>query len=141
VLGVRLSRYALGSALAFAISELTLIFFFGTGLVGPAIASVIAFVAGAVPNYLLNRSWVWDRRGRIDVAHELAPYILVSVVTLGVAAAATSTAAAVAPAGRHAQTAFVSAAYLAAYVALFFAKYSVFHRFIFSSDDARETSR
>jgi putative flippase GtrA len=131
-LGARFSRYTAGSIVAFAVSEAALIFLFGTGLVGAAAASVLAFVAGAIPNYFLNRSWVWNRRGRISVRHELAPYVLVSVATLAVAAIATSAAAAIAPSGRGAQTVFVAMAYLATYGALFVAKFAVYHRLIFT---------
>jgi putative flippase GtrA len=131
-LAIRFSRYTVGSIVAFVVSEVALIFFFGTGLVGAAAASVLAFVAGAIPNYFLNRSWVWNRRGRISVRRELVPYVLVSVVTLCVAAIATVAAARLAPSGRGAQTVFVAAAYLATYGALFVAKFAVYHRFIFA---------
>ena len=133
-LAARFSRYTAGSIVAFAVSEAALIFFFGTGLVGAAAASVLAFVAGAIPNYFLNRSWVWNRRGRINVRRELVPYVLVSVATLAVAAIATTAAAAIAPSGRGAQTLFVAMAYLATYGALFVAKFAVYHRFIFADD-------
>ncbi len=131
-LAARLSRYTAGSIVAFAVSEVALIVFFGAGLVGAAAASVLAFVAGAIPNYFLNRSWVWKRRGRISVHRELVPYVLVSVVTLAVAAIATSAAAAAAPSGRGAETLFVAAAYLATYGLLFVAKFAVYHRYIFA---------
>jgi putative flippase GtrA len=131
-LAARFSRYTAGSIVAFAVSEAALIIFFGTGFVGAAAASVLAFVAGAIPNYFLNRSWVWNRRGRISVRHELVPYALVSLATLAVAAIATSAAAAIAPSGRGAQTLFVAMAYLATYGALFVAKFAVYHRFIFT---------
>ena len=64
---------------------------------------------------------------------ELAPYMLVSVLTLLIAALATTSAAAVAPGGRRLQTVFVSIAYLATYGSLFVAKYSVYQRFVFRS--------
>ena len=107
-LAARFSRYTAGSIVAFAVSEAALIVFFGAGLVGAAAASVLAFVAGAIPNYFLNRSWVWKRRGRINVHRELVPYVLVSVVTLAVAAIATTAAATIAPSGRGAADALRS---------------------------------
>jgi putative flippase GtrA len=141
VLGARFSKYTMGSVVAFAVSEVTLLVAFGTGLVGAAVASVLAFIAGAIPNYFLNRSWVWDRHGRIDVRNELVPYVLVSLTTLGVAALATSTAAAAAPAEHQAQTLFVGVAYLLTYATLFVTKFSVYHRLIFRNDSAQEDTR
>src|SRR5262245_65597031 len=110
----------MGSVVAFVASEVTLIVAYGSGLTTAAVASVLAFFAGAIPNYFLNRSWVWDRRGRIEVRRELVPYVLVSLTTLAVAALATSAAAAVAPDEHRAQTIFVAVAYFVTYGALFF---------------------
>jgi putative flippase GtrA len=141
VLGARFSRYTIGSLIAFAVSELTLIVAFGTGWVGAAVASVLAFAAGAIPNYFLNRSWVWDRRGRIDVRNELVPYLLVSLTTLGVAALAASAAETAAPSEHQAQTLFVAVAYFVTYATLFLAKFSVFQRLIFRNDSAEEDTR
>jgi putative flippase GtrA len=128
----RLSRYTAGSIVAFVISEATLILCFGTGLMGAAPASAVSFVAGAIPNYLLNRSWVWKRRGSVPIRRELLPYMLVSAATLVIAAIATSLAAAIAPPGHRAQTLFVAIAYFITYGLLFVAKFAVFQRFIFA---------
>ena len=136
-LAARFSRYTAGSIVAFAVSEAALIFFFGTGLVGAAVASVLAFVAGAFPNYFLNRSWVWNRRGRINVRRELVPYVLVSVRDPGRRRHSHDRRGPIAPSGRGAQTLFVAMAYLATYGALFVAKFAVYHRFVFADDGNR----
>jgi putative flippase GtrA len=140
-LAARFSRYTAGSIVAFAVSEVALIFFFGTGLLGAAASSVLAFMAGAIPNYFLNRSWVWKRRGRIEIRNELMPYALVSVATLIIAALATTVAAAIAPAGHGVQTLFVAVAYFATYGTLFVAKFAVYHRFIFVERAGRGLAR
>ena len=127
----RFGRYAVGSVVAFAVSELTLVLAFGTGLLGPAAASVVAFFAGAVPNYVLNRNWVWRQRGRIDLRGELVPYVLVSLATLGIAALATTAAAGMAPAGKAARTSLVAFAYFLTYGLLFVGKYVAYQRFVF----------
>jgi putative flippase GtrA len=128
----RLSRYTVGSGVAFATSELALVLCFATGLLGAAAASVVAFAAGAVPNYVLNRHWVWRRDDPAPVRRELGPYLVVSAVSLGAAAAATSAAAAIAPGGRSEASIFVAVAYLASYGVLFFAKFVALHRFVFA---------
>jgi putative flippase GtrA len=133
-LRARFSRYTAGSVVAFATSEVTLIVCFGSGLMSAAWASVVAFFAGAIPNYVLNRSWVWGRRGRPHVRRELVPYVLVSVATLVIAAFATSVAADVAPGGHGTQTLFVAVAYLVTYGVLFVAKFVIYQRVIFGDD-------
>ncbi|MCU1459914.1 MAG: hypothetical protein JWL73_4006 [Actinomycetia bacterium] len=141
-LPARLSRYAIGSLVALVTSEVTLLVLYGNGLVGASAASVIAFFAGAVPNYLLNRLWVWKRRDRVRVRRELVPYVAVSAITLVVAAVAMDAAAAIGPSSHRERTLFVGFAYIVVYGALFLLKYAVYQRFIFGTDESRvERSR
>jgi putative flippase GtrA len=128
---VRFGRYTIGSVVAFLVSELTLVVVFGTGLLGAAAASVVAFFAGAIPNYLLNRCWVWRQRGRIELRGELVPYVLISLATLGIAALTTTVAATVAPQGTAARTALVALAYFITYGLLFVGKFVAYQRFVF----------
>ncbi len=129
--GARFSRYTASSVVALATSEVALVLLFGTGLVGAGWAAVIAFFCGAVPNYVLNRSWVWKRRGGPRVGREFVPYVLVSLATLLLAALATTFAAGIAPGGDTAQTVFVAIAYLVANGVLFVAKFVIYHLFLF----------
>lgn len=41
------------------------------------LASSVAFVAGAIPNYLLSRHWAWGRHGKPDLRTETLPYLAV----------------------------------------------------------------
>ena len=59
----RLSTYTAGSVIAAGCSEVALVVCYGLLDLAPAVSSTIAWVAGAVPNYWLNRSWTWQRRG------------------------------------------------------------------------------
>jgi putative flippase GtrA len=133
-LGALFSRYTASSVVALATSEVALVLLFGTGLVGAAPAAVIAFFCGAIPNYVLNRSWVWKRRGSPRVGREFVPYVLVSLATLLLAALATSFAARIAPGGDTAQTVFVAIAYLVVNGVLFVAKFAIYHLFLFGDD-------
>jgi len=128
----RFLRYSAGSMVALAASEAALVLCYGTGLLPAAPASIVAFFVGAVPNYVLNRSWVWKRRGPVRVRAELVPYVLVSVATLVLAALATSFAAAIAPGGQLADTVFVAAAYLVSTTVLFVAKFAFYQKFVFT---------
>ena len=129
------SRYTASSIVALAVSELTLVACYGTGLVGAGAAAVIAFFAGAVPNYLLNRSWVWRRTRRVGLAREFAPYVLISLAALLLALLGVSVAARVAPGGHAVRTAFVAIAYLVVNGVLFVAKFLAYHLLLFGSTD------
>lgn len=134
----RFTRYTAGSVIALAVSEVTLVVCFATGWTTAAMASVLAFFAGAVPNYLLNRSWVWRRRGQVEVRGELVPYVAISLATLGLAAIATTFAAHLAPGGNGARTAFVAVAYLLTYGVLFVAKFFAYQHFVFQRPTATD---
>jgi len=88
-LTVRFFRYSVGSVVAVVTSEVTFVLCYGTGWLGTTAASVVAFLAGAVPNYVLNRSWAWERRGRLNVSREVILYAVVSIVSLVSAAVVT----------------------------------------------------
>ncbi len=140
-LGALFSRYTASSLVALATSEVALILLFGTGLVAAGPAAVIAFFCGAIPNYVLNRSWVWQRRGGRRVGREFVPYVLVSLATLLLAALATTIAARVAPGGETAQTVFVAIVYLVANGVLFVAKFGIYHVFLFGDGAPERVSQ
>jgi putative flippase GtrA len=125
------SRYTAGSVVAFTTSELVLILCYGSGLVGAAPASIVAFCCGAIPNYVLNRAWVWKRRGRVDLRSELLPYALISLAALAMTALVTSLAAGIAPGGHTAKTVFVATAYVVTIGVLFLARFAAYHWLIF----------
>ena len=116
---------------------------YGTNLLGTTGASAVAFVAGAVPNYFLNRSWAWQRKGRVRVWREVVLYAVVSLLSFAASAAATAWAA---HASRHytsdhlVKTLLVSAAYLGTYAALFGAKFAAYELVIFA-DPTRKPGR
>jgi putative flippase GtrA len=137
---VRLGRYALGSVVAVVCSEVAFVACYATGLLGSTASSAVAFVAGAIPNYVLNRSWAWGRRGRVRIGREVVGYVLVSLVSFGASALATGWASRVAPrlTSSHAQvTALVAGAYLATYGVLFVAKFVVYQLVIFAGPSSR----
>lgn len=134
-LGVRFGRYTLGSVVALVTSEVAFVACYGTGLLGTTASSAVAFVAGAVPNYVLNRTWAFGRRGRVRVGREVGLYAVVSLVSFAASALATGWASHWAPhvTSDHAvRTALVGAAYLGTYGVLFLAKFAVFQTVIFA---------
>lgn len=135
----KLSRYTAGSIIAGVCSEIGFLVVYGAALAGPRVASVVGFLAGAIPNYLLNRSWTWGRRGRPDLLREVLPYVAVILTSVAVAAAVTSFVdrhVDQVTASRPLQVALVTLAFGATYGALFVGKFIVFDRLLFG--DRRE---
>ena len=83
----KLFRYSSVSALAVIITQTCL--WFGLVIVGwPAlVANVFSVTVGAVPAYLLNRSWVWGRNDSHSVRDEILPFWLYSVGGLALSSA------------------------------------------------------
>ena len=43
--------------------------------------SIGAFVAGAIPNWVLNRRWAWNIRGKVDFWREVFAYVVISAIS------------------------------------------------------------
>ncbi|MPZ87263.1 MAG: hypothetical protein GEU81_04140 [Nitriliruptorales bacterium] len=135
----KLSRYTAGSVIAGLCSEVGFLLVYGTALADTRVASVVGFLAGAIPNYLLNRSWTWGRRGRPDVLREVVPYVAVVLASVVAAAAVTSFVdrhVGELTTSRPLQVALVTLAFGATYGLLFVGKFVVFDRLLFA--DRRE---
>lgn len=128
------ARYSASSVIAGVISELGFLACYWLGT-PPVVASIVAFAAGAVPNYILNRRWAWGRTGRADRTRELLPYVVIVVVTAAAAALMTTAA-------DHwlrdridsqlVQTVLVGATFLGTYGVMFVLKFVLFDRFVFA---------
>jgi len=131
LLRVRLSRFAAGSVAATLLSQLTLTGLFWLGGVNATTASLVAFVAGAIPNFIVNWKWTWGRSGRPALLRELLPYIAI-IVGGGLAATALTTLTdhVLAPllTDRGARTITLDVAYLSSYAILFVLKFALLDR-------------
>ena len=87
-LSARITRYTLGSVVAATTSAIVFAALYVAGI-GTTTCSVVAFVAGAIPNWILNRRWAWRIEGRVAFGREVVAYVLVSLVTLFITAEAT----------------------------------------------------
>jgi putative flippase GtrA len=85
---VKVTRYAIGSVVALATSVIVFALLLDAG-VGTTADSIIAFIAGALPNWILNRRWAWERTGEMDVAREVVGYMLISLIALAASSAGT----------------------------------------------------
>jgi putative flippase GtrA len=133
-LGARITRYTIGSIVAFGTSAVVfpLLYVAGVGTTG---CSVGAFCAGAVPNWVLNRRWAWKIRGKVNFWREVFAYVVISLIQLAATAASTGwTNAHVQsiPSGHGVRALLVTGSYLAVFVVMFGAKFAVYEFWIFS---------
>lgn len=137
-------RFAAGSVVATVLSQIAFTVGFGMLDASAAVASVVAFFAGAVPNYVLSRAWAWGDRGVAARRAAVLPYLAVILATNLMAIGATTLAdtwvrAHVASHG--ARTLLVDLAYLAAYGAMFVVKFLVFDGLVFADRRSRHQVR
>jgi putative flippase GtrA len=131
----RATRYTIGSMVAAATSAVV---FWVAYLLGasPTVCSVTAFVAGAIPNWILNRRWAWKLQGRISLGREVVAYVIISLLSLVATSLATEWTQdhvqAMTAGHNFIRAAIVTAAYLAVFAVLFVAKFGVYELWIFA---------
>lgn len=74
-------RYAAVSAITVPLGMLLFWLFLQTDL-APVLANVVAVTIATIPNYLLNRYWVWSKRGPNSVSREIAPFWAMALLGL-----------------------------------------------------------
>jgi putative flippase GtrA len=138
----RMAKYTTGSVVAALTSEITFLIMYGPLGAWSSVSTIVAFWAGAIPNYILNRRWAWQRTGKAH-RHELLSYWIVVFASLLVTMVFTWVGARLAHRlfdERSAQTLFVGAVYLFATAVVFLLKYYLFNRYVFIDRDARATT-
>ena len=125
-LRVKLLRYSGVSAVAVVITQTCLWF----GLVvtkWPAVvANVVAVSLGAIPAYLLNRSWVWGRKDSHSVRDEILPFWLYNLAGLAISSTLVTLADL-----WWASTALVMSANLVAFGVLWLGKFFILEKVLF----------
>jgi putative flippase GtrA len=135
-------RYSVGSGVATVCSEAAFLLLYGALGSSTTVASVVGWVVGAVPNYALNRSWTWGRRGRPSLRGEVVPYATIVLTTLLLAIVATSLVdrgLAHDDTSDPARTTLVGATFLLVYLAVFVVRFFLFDR-LFRSGRNRSAS-
>jgi len=130
---IRLWRYGAGSIVAFITSAVVLFVCLSWFKFGAITSTVIAFFAGAIPNWVLNRRWAWEKRGREGMVKETTLYVIVSVVALVASSAADKFTAVEAAHLKNdlAKSVLVTLAYMFSVVVLTGLKYVAYDRFVF----------
>ena len=138
-----IGRFAAASVVATGLSQLVFVGSYALGAL-PAVSTVLAWLAGAVPNFLLNRR-TWGGGGREALRGEILRYAALSVGTALLAALATSGAERLAldafPHDRLPQVAIVWGAFLGTYLVMFAVKFLIIDRFIFTARERPPRAR
>lgn len=124
-------RYGAGSVIATVCSEVVFLTLYGVLGTSTTWASILGWLAGAVPSYWLNRTWTWGRRGRPSLRGELLPYVAIVLATLTLAVSATSAADAALTATDldvTTRSALVGAVFLLVYVLVFVLRFFLLDR-------------
>jgi len=132
-LRARFTGYALGSVVAFIASNAVFAIFYVLNA-GTTVDSVAGFIAGAIPNWVLNRRWAWQQTGR-PPARQVIGYIGVSLVVLVTTSAVTgwtNSQVQSIPSHQGLRVIIVTASYVAVTVLLFFAKFAIYEYWVFS---------
>ena len=131
---LRFWRYSAGSVVAYLASGAVFYACVDWLGFGAGTCTVVAFVAGALPNWVLNRRWAWQRSGREGVVRETALYVLVTAASLAVTLAVTKlTAYSVNQmnAGHMVRDLLLTSSYLFATAVLWVLKYIAYDRLVF----------
>jgi putative flippase GtrA len=127
----RLSQFAVGSVVSTIVSQATLTGLYWWFHTTATEAAAAAFVAGAIPAFLINWHWTWARRGRPALLSELLPYLLITFGG-GLAATALTTLAdkVINPllASRGERSLVLDCAYLGSYGLLVLVKFALLDR-------------
>jgi putative flippase GtrA len=78
-LSAKVTKYAIGSAVALTTSVIVFGVMDWLGI-RTGIDSAAAFIAGAIPNWILNRKWAWKMEGRAEFVREILAYTAISVL-------------------------------------------------------------
>jgi putative flippase GtrA len=127
----KLLKFGASSVVAVICSETVFLLLYGPAGTSSTVASVCAWIAGAVPNYWINRVWTFGRRGRPSLARELVPYAAIVFGTLGLAIGATAVGDTLlrdAGTSDATRTFLVGGIYLGVYAVMFFVRFFLFDR-------------
>lgn len=134
ILDRRIARFAVSSLVAAGTSAVVFPILYVLGF-STTVCSIAAFVAGAIPNWTLNRRWTWKVEGRVALGREVIAYVLISattLVTLSLVTGWTHDQVQSIPAGHGIRVLIVTASYFAVLAALYGVRFFLYHHWIFS---------
>lgn len=76
----KLIRFAAVSAITVPLGLFLLWLFLEVFEWEPLVANLVAVTLATIPNYLLNRYWVWNKQGKNSVTREVAPFWIMALL-------------------------------------------------------------
>ena len=134
ILGRRIARFAISSMVAATTSAIVFSLLYVLGASTTA-CSITAFVAGAIPNWTMNRRWTWKVEGRVAFGREILAYVVVSAATLialSLATGWTHQHVQSIPAGHGLRVLLVTSSYFAVLALLYGVRFFLYEFWIFS---------
>ncbi len=131
----KLTKYAIGSVVALTTS--VIVFAVMDWLkIRTGIDSAAAFVAGAIPNWVLNRKWAWKMEGRAEFLREIVAYTVISMLVWAASTWATGNTQNWArhhiASGSGLQVIVTTAAYVAVQAVFFAVKFVIYDKWVFA---------
>lgn len=121
-------RYSTASVAGVVTSQVTLVVCLVALDMGAVVSNVIAVTTGAVPNYLINRAWTFNKRGTHSFTREVLPFWMMAFLGLVI-----STIAVAWVAGIHGDNVVaVSLTNIASFGTIWVAKYFVLDKVLFA---------
>ena len=130
----RLTKFAISSAFAAGTSAVVFPVLYVLGASTTA-CTILAFFAGAIPDWTLNRRWTWKVEGRVAFGREIVAYVVISASTLlalSLATGWTDRQVKTLPAHHGIRVLLVTASYFAVLTLLYAARFFVYEHWIFS---------
>ncbi len=130
----RVTKFAISSAIAAATSAIVFPVLYVLGASTTA-CTIIAFFAGAIPNWTLNRRWTWKVQGQIAFGREVVAYLVISgttLVVLSLATGLTDHAVQSIPAHHGVRVILVTASYFGMLAVLYGLRFFLYEHWIFS---------
>jgi putative flippase GtrA len=135
-LAKKVTKYAIGSLIALLTSILVFAVMYVTLSGHTTLDSVVAFIAGAIPNWVLNRRWAWKIKGEVAFLREIVAYVAISGVVL--VASSLGTGAMQSWVVRHVtphhgiRVILVTGAYVLVQAVLFAVKFVIYEKWVFA---------
>lgn len=130
----RVTRFLISSGVAAATSAIVFPLLYVLGASTTA-CTILAFTAGAIPNWTLNRRWTWKVEGRVAFGREIIAYLVISAATLvalSLATGWTDRQVQGIPEGHGIRVALVTASYFFVLALLYGARFFIYEHWIFS---------
>mgnify|MGYP001580725404 FL=1 len=133
-LNQKIIRYLLVSVVSVVIGQSFLYLFFETMGFAATLSNFLSVTLSTIPNYILNRFWVWEKSGPHDLKREIFPYWIIAFSGLGLSTLFVFLANRI-----WESWVVVNGANLAAYGALWVFKFIILDRYLFNTTSKKIT--